>query len=62
MPYKNIARLIPTIQAANLVKENLKAIDTKKEKGGTKKIVDLGMKNIVGLSLIKLNADLIESI
>ena len=57
MSYKEIAKLIPTIQAASLVSENLKA--SKKKKQGLKSMVGLGTKNVVGVSLIKVNADLI---
>jgi hypothetical protein len=56
MTYKQIANLIPTLQAVSLANENLKVV-TKKKK--TKDIVDLGVKNIVGVSLLKVNADLI---
>jgi len=57
MTYKDIANLIPTIQSVSLVSENLKMLD--KKKTSTKDIVGLGIKNIVGTSLIKVNADLI---
>lgn len=57
MSYKEIAKLIPTIQAASLISENLKEV--KKKKQSTKSMIGLGMKNIVGISLIKVNADLI---
>lgn len=58
MTVKEIANLIPTIQAVSLVKHNLKA--TKKQ--STKDVLDLGMKNIVGTSMIKVNADLIGTL
>jgi len=57
MSYKNIMNLIPTIQSASLVGHNLKTLDKKKMK--TKDIVNLGVTNIVGVSLIKAEADLI---
>lgn len=57
MSYKDIANLIPTIQSVSLVSENIKVLG--KKKSGTKDIINLGIKNIVGTSLIKINADLI---
>ena len=57
MTYKQIANLIPTIQSATLVSHNLKSLDKKKVK--TKDILNLGMTNIVGLSLIQTEAQLI---
>jgi len=54
MTYKEVAKLIPTIQAAALVGENMKELKKKK-----KNLVGMGMKNIVGTSLLKANADLI---
>lgn len=60
MSYKEIMKIIPTIQSASLVKHNLKALDKKKTK--TKDIVDLGVKNVVGTSMIKINADLISTL
>ena len=56
MSYKAIASLIPTIQAASLVNENIKAT---KKKSGTKDMIGLGMKNIVGVNIIKLEAGII---
>ncbi|HUS49347.1 MAG TPA: hypothetical protein VMZ91_04235 [Candidatus Paceibacterota bacterium] len=57
MPYKTIAGLIPTIQATHLLGENI-AI-SKKKKITTKDMVGLGAKNIVGLSLIQVEAQLV---
>jgi hypothetical protein len=59
MSYKEIANLIPTIQSASLVSENIKSLGKKNK---TKDIVNLGIKNIIGTSLIKINADLIGSL
>jgi len=59
MSYKTIAALIPTIQAATLVNENVKAT---KKKSKTGDIIGLGMKNIVGISVIKLESDLIAGL
>jgi len=56
MTYKAIANLIPTVQAAQLVGENVKA---SKKKSTTKDMLGLGMKNIVGVSLIKAEAGII---
>lgn len=55
---KNILNLIPTIHAASLVQENIKK--TKKPK--TKDIAELGMKNIIGVNLIKIESDLISKL
>ena len=60
MTYKQIANLIPTIQSATLVSHNLKQLDKKKVK--TKDILNLGMTNIVGLSLIQTEAQLVGSL
>jgi len=57
MSYKDIAKLIPTLQASALAGENLKVVKKKKIK--TKDMIGMGTKNIVGISLIKINADLI---
>ena len=59
MTVKDIANLIPTIQAAGLVGHNLKAVS--KKKTTTKDMIGLGVGNIVGTSLIKVNADIIGS-
>lgn len=56
MTYKKIVGLIPTIQSASLVSHNLKSM---KKKQSTKDMIDLGVTNIVGTSMIKINADLI---
>ena len=58
MSYKKIAGLIPTIQATKLVSHNLKA----KKQMKTKDITELGLTNIVGVSMIKINADMIAGI
>ena len=56
MTVKDIANLIPTIQAASLVNMNLNKM---KKKQTTKDMLDLGVGNVVGTSMIKINADLI---
>ena len=60
MTYKNIAQLIPTLQAAALVGENIKL--AKKKNKTSKDMIGMGTKNIVGISLIKVNADLIAGL
>jgi len=59
MPYKDIARIIPAVQAAKLAEINVKK---SKKKSTVKEMVELGTTNIVGTSLIKVNADLIEGL
>ena len=60
MTYKDIMKIIPTLQAAQLVGENVKVLKKKKKK--SKDFIGLGVKNIVGTSFIKINADLIEGL
>ena len=60
MTYKNIMRMIPSIQATQLAGQNLKAARNKKPKA--KEMVRLGIKNIVGTSLIQSEADLIGTL
>ena len=57
MPYKAIASLIPTIQAASLAGHNLK-VATKKDKTATD-FLKLGATNVVGVSIIKAEAGII---
>lgn len=57
---KDIMNLVPTLQAASLVDANLKAV--KKKNKTTKDMLDMGMGNVVGTSMIKVNADLIGSL
>lgn len=56
---KNIMNLIPTMQSVALVNENLKAT---KKKQTTKSMMGLGMKNIVGTSIIKIESDMIAGL
>lgn len=58
MSYKKIMEIIPTMQSISLVNENFKLLK-KKKKLTTKDMIGLGAKNIIGTSLIKVNADLI---
>lgn len=60
MNYKNIANIIPTIQSAHLVSHNIKA--SKKKKKTSKDMLELGMTNIIGTNMIKINADTIASL
>jgi len=60
MSYTAIANLIPTMQSLALVSHNLKVV--KKKKKTTKDMVELGVGNIVGTSMIKINADLIAGL
>jgi len=60
MSYKVIAGMIPTMQSLALVSHNLKVV--KKKKQTTKDMVELGVGNVVGVSMIKINADLISTL
>ena len=60
MSYKAIANMIPTMQSLALISHNLKVV--KKKKKTTKDMIDLGVTNIVGTSMIKINADLIGTL
>lgn len=57
MSYKALLGIVPAIQSASLLNENVKVL--KKKKQSVKDITGLGVKNIVGTSLIKVNANLI---
>jgi len=57
---KNIIPLVPTMMAAGLVAENVKS--TKKKKKKTKDMVESGMKNIIGLSMIGATSKVASSI
>ena len=72
MSYTDIANIIPTVQASTLAVENMKGIPKmdgsgkgrrlNKGRGGCKplketgKLVKMGVKNIVGVNLIKATA------
>ena len=60
MTTKSILGLIPTIQAAALAGENVRV--AKKKKVDTKDLVGLGVKNIVGIEVIKLESSLIAGL
>ena len=53
---KALLDIARTAQAVALTKENLKL--TKKKKTKVKDIIDIGVKNVVGINLIKIQADL----
>jgi len=57
MSYKTIAGLIPTIQAAQLAGYNINVAI--KKKTSAKDILGLGVTNIVGVSLIQTEAQII---
>jgi len=60
MDIKNIANLIPLAQAATLVNENVKVLN--KKKVNSKDMLKLGVTNIVGTSIIKMESDFIGSL
>ena len=60
MAIKQILNLIPTLQAAALVGENVKV--TKKKDIKSKDLIGLGVKNIVGIEIIKLESSLIAGL
>ncbi len=60
MTVKTISSLIPTLTAVALASENIKV--AKKKKKTTKDMVGLGMKNILGIGIIKLESNLISSL
>ena len=53
----NIASIIPSIQAVGLASYNVRKLDGKKV--NTKDILNMGVTNIVGVSLIKTTAGLV---
>jgi len=57
MSYQTIAKVIPTMMAVNLVSHNIKAVN--KKKTTSKDMLELGVGNMVGVSMLKINADLI---
>jgi hypothetical protein len=54
---KNILNLANDLQTVNLVNENYK--ESKKKKPN---MIKSGIKNIIGISMIKVNSDLIASL
>ena len=56
MPYKAIIKLIPTMQATQLLGENIKVVKKKDTDMGD--LVKLGATNIFGTSLIQTQAQL----
>lgn len=59
MVAKSILRIANTVQALNLAKHNIKESGKKQS---VKSITKLGLGNILGTSMVKLNAELIESL
>lgn len=55
---KDILNIIPIIHTTSLIEENVKA--SKKPKA--KDIVKLGVKNIIGVNLIKIESDIISGL
>jgi hypothetical protein len=60
MTIKNIMRIVPIIQSASLVGDNLKFVNKKKKK--SEDFVKMGVKNVVGVSLIQFESQLIEDL
>jgi hypothetical protein len=56
---KDILKLIPVIQSASVLKDNIEFTE-KKRASKTSDFVKQGVKNLVGISLIKSTADSIE--
>jgi hypothetical protein len=59
MTYKDIANLIPTMQSIQLVEHNLKGLNKKQSVKG---VVNIGVTNIVGTSLIQAESKLIGAL
>jgi len=57
MAYKTIIGIVPTIQAAALAQDNAKMLKKKK-----KNLMKQGVKNIVGVNLIKIQSDMIAGL
>jgi len=60
MTYTSILKIVPTLQAASLVKHNVNVAQKKNLK--TKDMIDLGVTNIVGTNLIKIESDFISGL
>lgn len=60
MAVKTIAGLAPTLMAVGLVSENLRVVKKKKKTVGD--ITGLGIKNIIGTSLIKSTSGLVSEL
>ena len=58
MPYQDIARIIPSIQATHLLGKNVELV--KKKKAKTKDMIEMGVTNIAGTGLIQATAQLID--
>jgi hypothetical protein len=60
MTAKDIMKIVPTVQAVSLVNANLKQLKKKKQTTGD--MLNMGMGNVIGTSMIKINSDLIETL
>lgn len=60
MTYKNLLKVIPTLQAASLVKYNVDI--TKKKKLKSDDMIKISTTNIVGSNIIKLESDFISGL
>lgn len=58
MTYKDILRVIPTIQAASLVEHNVRFAKKKKKKSSD--FLSTGVDNILGTSFIQTEAQFID--
>jgi hypothetical protein len=60
MNITNILKVVPMIQTASILNENVKVMN--KKKVNTKDIVKLGVTNVVGIGLIQAENQFINSI
>jgi histidinol phosphatase-like PHP family hydrolase len=51
-----LIKLVPTIQSASLLKENIKLMNKKKKK--SKDFLEGGVKNIIGIEFTKMSSQL----
>jgi hypothetical protein len=58
MDYKQIMNIVPIVQSASLLNENVKYLNKKKKKRGD--LLKLGVTNILGASIIKAESDFIN--
>jgi len=59
MDIKNVMRIVPMVQTASLLNENVKVAS--KKKVSSKDILKLGVGNVFGMSMIKVENDFINS-
>ena len=55
---KDILKLIPVIQSASVLEDNIEFTEKKSKK--SKDFIKQGVKNVVGISLIKTTSNLID--